>query len=87
MRFQEGRAWIERCPRCEYPVIEAHTGYKVRLSTRAMPYSHAVIVGRYHLVYNVFIGTLQLYVSAWFPVEGRPLEGRLYSQHICRFWR
>jgi hypothetical protein len=88
MRFQEGRAWFSRCPRCERPVLEAHVeGLKLRLSTKAIPTKDAAILSKYlRIVTNIWVGETQLYVTAWFGMYGPPDRGRLYIQHICNAW-
>jgi hypothetical protein len=89
VRFTEGRAWIDRCPRCERPIIEAHVdGMKLRFSTRAVPYADAVVLSRYtRIVVNVWIGITQLWVGAWHHMSERPSKGRLYALHSCGAWK
>lgn len=81
----DGGARIGNCPRCDEPVIDAFCdGIKVRLSRFSVPLSHARILGKYgRLVFNVYKGLTRLYVSCWFPDQGRPDRGWLFSQHYC----
>lgn len=89
MSTPDGSGRIGNCPRCDEPVIDVLCdGIKARLSTRSVPTKDALILGKYgRIVFNVRKGPTRLYASAWFPSQGRPDEGRLYSQHFCRVRR
>lgn len=84
-KLTDGQARIDNCPRCDEPIIKAYCdGINVRLSRFSVPLSHATIIGSYgRIVFNVYKGLTRLHVSAWFPDQGRPDRGRLYSQHFC----
>jgi hypothetical protein len=81
----DGSARIINCPRCDEPILDTFCdGIVMRLSRFSVPYPDALILGKYgRLCFNVYRGLTRLYVSAWFPTEGRPDKGRLYSQHFC----
>lgn len=81
----DGQARIDNCPYCDEPIIKVFCdGMNDRLSRFSVPLSHAMILGRYgRIVFNVYKGLTRLNVSAWFPDQGRPDRGRLYSQHFC----
>ena len=86
-RYEAGRAWITGCPVCDIATIEAHTdGLRTRLSTKAIPLEDAKIVQKYSgTVLNVWKGPTQLWVTAWFRDQGKPLKGHLYVPHIHGF--
>ncbi len=87
MRYTDGRAWIEKCPKghCEAPVIEAHVdGLITRLSVKSVPFKDAAIFSKYgRTIVNVWVGPTQLWANVWFHTLGEPLKGRLYLPHIC----
>lgn len=85
----EGRAHIANCRRCDEPIVEAYCdGMITHLSRFSVPTSDARILGKYgRLTFNVWQGASGLYVAYWHPSEGRPDEGRLYSQHFCHVRR
>lgn len=89
MKQPEGSAWVVNCPRCDEPVLDILSdGIKVRLSRFSVPLPDALILGKYgRLVFNVWKGPTTLRVSAWFPSQGRPDDGRLYTQHFCSVHR
>lgn len=85
----DGTAAIGNCTRCDEPIINVLAdGIKVRLSRFSVPQRDASILGKYgRIVFNVWKGPTVLRASAWFPSQGRPDEGRLYSQHFCHIRR
>lgn len=84
-KVAEGGARVENCPRCDEPTLKAYCdGIYMRLSRFSVPYADARVLGKYgRIVFNIYKGATRLYVSCWFPTEGRPDRGRLYSQHFC----
>jgi hypothetical protein len=85
VRFEEGRAWLSKCPvtSCESPVIEAHVnGLKLRLETKAIPLKDALIFQKYErIVINVWKGATQLYATAWHRDLKDVHKGHLFVQH------
>lgn len=78
-------AALVNCPRCDELVIAVEcNGVTSRLSRTSIPYADALVLGKYgRLVWNVWAGALCLRVSQWFPTDGAPAKGRLYTQHFC----
>lgn len=86
MRYQEGRAWLSKCPllRCEEPIIEAHVdGLKLYLDTKAIPLKDALIFQKYErIVINIWKGPFQLHAAAWFRDQKTVQKGHLFIQHV-----
>lgn len=88
MRFEEGRAWIEGCPVCLIPIIEAHVnGMKYRLSTKAIPVKDAIVLSKYRRsVINIWKTPLQFVATAWFWDYKTVDKGHLFIEHIHQAW-
>ena len=88
-KVAEGRAYIGNCRRCDEPVLLACVdGIKLSVSRFSVPYADALIIGRYPLgIFNAWIGIKQIFITTWFPSEGRPARGRLYVCHSCTLRR
>ncbi len=85
MSWQDGRAWLTPCTRCDELVVLAHCeGIKLILSRHAVPLKDAMVLGKYsRILINLWVGTTQIYASAWYPSYGRPSRGRIYAEHLC----
>lgn len=80
----DGGGFVGNCPKCDEPVIDVFCdGVHSRLSRFSVPLCDAMVLGKYgRLIWNVWKGS-RLYCCQWFPDEGRPDRGRLYTQHFC----
>lgn len=77
---------LANCPRCDELILNCQCdGVSYRLSRFSIPYADALTLGKYgRLVWNVWAGVKGLRCAPWFPPDGRPAKGSLYTQHFCR---
>lgn len=88
MRHEEGRAWIVGCPVCLIPIVEAHVdGMKLRLSTKAIPVSDAIVISKYRgIVVNIWKTDSQFVATSWFSDYKTVDKGHLFIQHTHGAW-